>query len=300
MAFTRRQKTELHTRIKQWFEQLLGSELTEEIGLEFAELGFKYGYDWDPMGGDLYDGGLWVAWAEDEPTVTISLEDDDGYYTDDMLRVNWGVEGSIRIPHNDSMDLVMQQLEINKRDIKETVEMDLENSIRWHEEEEALERAYQDGGLGQPARDYGEEEDDVTLQQANQAMMAQRNREIGRGEPTLGDFPAYQPGTWQAFKQDANSQMFVRGVELVLSRTENPHILKMLPADEKEAIIAKLQKAIENLSEASAEEQQATRKPKYAKPTAPGGLGHEIIPDDEVGLEIDEAIVKRFGELIKG
>tara|TARA_Y100000310_G_scaffold204721_1_gene204958 strand:- start:588 stop:1478 length:891 start_codon:yes stop_codon:yes gene_type:complete len=127
-------------------------------------------------------------------------------------------------------------------------------------------------------------------------LMAQRNREIGHEEES--PYEEHEAGTWPAFKKDGKSQMFVRRVHQVLESVQDPHIIKMLPAEEKQAVIAKLQKTIEKLSEAAASEEKT--KPEYDKPEGIAGRGREILKPGQSGLEIDESIIKTFKRFLKG
>jgi len=280
MAFTRQQKLELHTRIKIWFEQLLGSEVAEDIESSFEEDGYKYAYSQSDTG--YYDAGLWVAHEEDVPSVYISFSDHefDPFVHEDEeievpLEINWndehGGEQRIKVKHHDSIDLVMEELEDNKEAIKSTIERELEASISFYEDEEGQERSYS-------SDDYEEEYDDDSEEDSK--------------------FEEPEEGSWAALQKDHRSKMFIRRVGQVLKDAKDPHIIKMLPADEKQAVIAKLRQAIEQLSEAAAAENN--EKPEFDRTGGPATKGREILRPDQSGLEIDESIKKHFKRFLKG
>ena len=149
--------------------------------------------------------------------------------------------------------------------------------------------------LGYSDDEYDDDYDDIEPGYEEE-LMAQRNREIGHEEES--PYEEHEAGTWPAFKKDGKSQMFVRRVHQVLESVQDPHIIKMLPAEEKQAVIAKLQKTIEKLSEAAASEEKT--KPEYDKPEGIAGRGREILKPGQSGLEIDESIIKTFKRFLKG
>ena len=149
--------------------------------------------------------------------------------------------------------------------------------------------------LGYSDDEYDDDYDDIEPGYEEE-LMAQRNREIGHEEES--PYEEHEAGTWPAFKKDEKSQMFVRRVHQVLESVQDPHIIKMLPAEEKQAVIAKLQKTIEKLSEAAASEEKT--KPEYDKPEGIAGRGREILKPGQSGLEIDESIIKTFKRFLKG